>query len=266
MPDTMPRTQHGRPDTTTPGRIVAHRGASRIAPENTLTAFRLAAAQGARWLEFDVSLLGDGTPVIHHDATVDRCTDGHGPLAALGARDLAGLDAGSWFGPGFAGEPLPTLDQALDLFEELDLSANLEMKPHDADPGPMARAVAAALSVRRWTRSRILVSSFDLGALAALRRLMPDQPIAVLYEDPPADWPERLAALSASSLHIWYEYLDADLAARARSEGIHLRVYTINQPDLMLPFRDTGLTGVITDHPPLFLGDPEWAAWANRAP
>ena len=82
---------HGRPDTSTPGRIVAHRGASRIAPENTLSAFRVAAQQGARWLEFDVSLLGDNTPVLHHDATLDRCTDSAGPLDRLTASDLAAI-------------------------------------------------------------------------------------------------------------------------------------------------------------------------------
>ena len=116
---------HGRPDTSTRGRIVAHRGASRAAPENTLIAFRLAARQGARWLEFDVSLLGDGTPVLHHDRTLDRCTDGTGRLDRLTAADLAGIDAGRWFGAQYTGEPLATLEQALDLIGELDLSANL---------------------------------------------------------------------------------------------------------------------------------------------
>lgn len=249
---------YGRPDTSTLGRIVAHRGASRIAPENTLSAFRMAARQGARWLEFDVTLLGDATLVVHHDDTLDRCTDGTGPLDRLTVANLAGIDAGRWFGAQFRGEPLATLEQALDLIDELDLSANLEMKPHDAPPGPMAEAVANALRRRAWTRERILVSSFDLGALEALRRLMPDQPLAVLYEDPPANWPDVLAGLDASSLHIWYEFLTMDILAKSREHGFHVRVYTINEPSRMAPFRDHGLTGVITDHPPLFLGDAAW--------
>jgi len=259
----MDRLHPSRPDTSTPGRIVAHRGAKRVAPENTLAAFREAARQGARWLEFDVSLLGDGTPVLHHDDTLDRCSDARGPLTALSAADLRGIDAGRWFGPAFAGEPLPTLEQALGLISDLGLSANLEMKPHDADPAPLAAAVAAALARRPWTESRILVSSFDLGALAELRRLMPGQPIAVLYEDPPADWPDQLAALRASSLHIWYEFVTAGVLARAAADRFHVRVYTINEPGRMQPFRGQGLTGVITDHPPLFLGDPAWRAWGD---
>lgn len=257
----MERLHPSRPDTSSPGRIVAHRGAKRVAPENTLAAFRAAARQGTRWLEFDVSLLGDGTAVVHHDETLERCTNATGPLTAIGAGDLPAIDAGSWFGPAFAGEPLPTLDQALGQILDLGLSANLEIKPHDADPGPVAAAVAAALARRPWTEARILVSSYDLGALAALRRLMPGQPLAVLYDDPPQDWPDTVAALRASSLHIWYEFLTPEVLRRARSHRVHVRVFTVNEPARMLPFRDLGLTGVITDHPPLFLDDPDWRAW-----
>jgi glycerophosphoryl diester phosphodiesterase len=259
----MDRLHPSRPDTSTPGRIVAHRGARQVAPENTLSAFRAAAQQGARWLEFDVSLLGDGTAVLHHDETLDRCTDARGPLTAIAAGDLARIDAGSWFGPAFRGEPLPTLEQGLEVIGELGLSANLEMKPHDAEPEPIARAVAQALARRPWTEARILVSSYDLGALSALRALLPSQPLAVLYDQPPSDWPDRLGALRASSLHIWYEFVTADVLARAAADRFHVRVVTINEPDRMLPFRAQGLTGVITDHPPLFLDDPAWRAWGR---
>jgi glycerophosphoryl diester phosphodiesterase len=252
-----------RPDTDTPGRIIAHRGASRAAPENTLAAFRLASRLGASWLEFDVSLLGDGTPVLHHDATLERCTDATGPLDRLVAADLAGIDAGGWFGAQYTGEPLATLAQALDLIGELGLSANLEMKPHNAAPEPIARAVAGALAGRPWARARILVSSYSLGVLETLRRLMPDQPLAVLYKDPPAGWPEVLAALGACSLHIRHQYLTREILAEARSHGVHVRVYTVNEPARMEPFRAAGLTGVFTDHPPLFLDDPAWAAWSG---
>ena len=258
-----PRFQ-GRPDTLPFPRIIAHRGASRVAPENTLSAFRIAARQGARACEFDVSLLGDGTPVMHHDGTLDRCTDREGALSAITARDLAGIDSGSWRGPDFAGEPMATLDQGLDLIDELGFLANLEMKPHDAPPGPIADAVAHALAARPWTRTRIVVSSFDLGALAALRQQMPDQPLAVLYEDPPPDWPAVLAELGASGLHIWREFVTPEVLATARGAGFHVRVYTVNDPASMAPHR-AWLAGIITDHPPLYLDDPEWAAWESGA-
>ena len=93
--------------------IWAHRGASASAPENTLAAFRAAEAAGAAGIELDVHLSADGVPVVIHDETVDRTTDGHGPVAALTLCRLRQLDAGRWFAPAFAGEALPTLEEIL---------------------------------------------------------------------------------------------------------------------------------------------------------
>lgn len=251
-----------KPDTDSPGRVIAHRGASRIAPENTLAAFRAAAGQGATWVEFDVSSLGDLTPVLHHDATGARCSTHPGPLSALTARDLPGIDAGAWFAPAFRGEPLATLTQALDLIESLGLSANLEMKAHGAAPGPLAEAVAQALA-RPWVPGRILVSSFDHGELAALRDLRPDLPLAMLWEEPEPGWADAALTLGACSVHLHYPYVSEGLLRDCRRLDLHARVYTVNDPQVMAPFRDRGLTGVITDHPPLFLDLPDWAAWAQ---
>ncbi len=185
-----------RPSIADPGRVIAHRGASRVAPENTLAAFREAAAQGARWIEFDVSLLGDGTPVIFHDPTLDRCTDSTGPISALGRADLARIRAGVRHGPRFADEPLPTLEAALDLIEDLGLFANLEMKPHANPRGATSQAVVAALRGRPWARERIVTSSFDLKELAAFRAALPDAALAVLYRRAPRSWRARLGTVA----------------------------------------------------------------------
>ena len=249
------------PRTDEPGRIIAHRGASRAAPENTIAAFRAAAAQGARWIEFDVSLLGDGTPVVHHDATLDRCTNRAGPVARLSRNELGAIDAGSWFSPQFRREPLPTLEDALNAIEALDLCANLEMKAHDAAPGPLAAAIAEALARRDWASRRVVVSSFDHGELFALRERMAKIPIGVLYEAPSPDWRETLARLQAEALHLDWMELDGALLEAARADGRRVRVYTLNDPIAILPFRDR-LASVITDHPPLFLEDAKWAGWA----
>jgi glycerophosphoryl diester phosphodiesterase len=254
--------------TEDPGRVIAHRGASRIAPENTLAAFRAAAAQGARWIEFDVSPLGDGTPVVFHDCTLDRCTDATGPLAAIGRADLARIHAGARHGPDFASEPLPTLEAVLELLGELELYANLEIKAHRDRPGrrvgDLAGPVAEALARRPWASARIVVSSFDEDELAAFRELASAMPVALLVEEPPTDWQARLTRLRAEALHLGFRHLRQDVLSEARSSGFRVRVYTINEPALMEPFRAHGLTGVITDHPPLFLDDPAWAAWAQR--
>lgn len=245
-----------RPNVTDPGRIVAHRGASLVAPENSLLAFRWAARQGVWWIEFDVTLLGDGTPVIHHDATLDRCTNRKGPLSALTAADLDGIDCGR-------GEPLPTLEQALDQIEELGIWANLEMKPHMEPAGRMAGIVAEALERRQWTRERVIVSSFSMGELDALRARMPAAPIAALFAQPPDNWPEIADRLGAAALHIGFDRLCSSVIAAARRRGIDVRTYTINDPVAAAPFRDAGLTGVITDHPPYFLDDADWRTWSN---
>lgn len=252
-----------RPNVTDPGRVIAHRGASQVAPENTLAAFRAAAAQGIWWAEFDVSLLGDGTAVVHHDGTLDRCTSGRGGLGAIGHADLSGLRAGVRHGTAFADEPLPTLDAVLDLLEELGFYANLEMKPHDGPVGALSARVAEALARRPWTAERIIVSSFGLEELASFRTLMRMAPIAVLHKHPPVDWRRAVDELAAAALHLDFTAVTESLLRDAAGFGIDVRVYTINKPELMAPFRDRGLTGVITDHPPLFLDQPDWARWAE---
>ncbi|MEM9735807.1 MAG: glycerophosphodiester phosphodiesterase family protein [Pseudomonadota bacterium] len=246
-----------------PGRVIAHRGASRAAPENTLAAFRLAAAHGVHWAEFDVSLLGDGTPVLIHDATLDRTTDRTGPLSALGAADLAGIDAGSWHGPGYRREALPTLRQAMALFEALGFYVNLEIKPQDLAPEAVAEAVADAVAAWAWVEERVVISSFSLECLAHLRRLLPTQPLAALLDDPPEDWPGVVADLGAGALHCGWENLTPGILSEAVALGIEVRCYTINEPDRLVWAREAGLTGVITDDPRLFLDDPAWRAWSK---
>lgn len=248
-------TQREVPGVADPGRIVAHRGASRIAPENTLAAFAAAHRQGATWIEFDVTLLGDGTPVVHHDAVLGRTVASRTRrrLEKMVLADLAGLDAGGWFAPEFSGEPLPTLEATLDLIDHLGLDANLEIKPHRDEAEPLALAVAKALAARHWTRRRIVVSSFDHGVLQVMRRTMPAQPLALLYHKPPADWRARAEEVGAQAMHMNWRHLRARLLAEARRGGLQVRVFTCNDPVALAPFWRHGLTGVITDHPPLFL-------------
>lgn len=252
-----------RPNVTDPGRVIAHRGASYVAPENTLSAIRAAAAQGVWWVEFDVSLLGDGTPVVHHDDTLDRCTSASGPLSSHTAAELPDIRAGVRHGAAFVDEPLPTLEEVLDLLEVLDLYANLEMKPHDGTVGALSAKVAEALAQRPWSAKRIITSSFGLEELGAFRQLMPDHPVAVIYKRPPDDWRKVVDGLSAAALHLHYTHLSESLLREAQGFGIDVRVFTINEPGLVAPFRDRGLTSVITDHPPLYLELPDWARWAG---
>ncbi|MGE0260732.1 MAG: glycerophosphodiester phosphodiesterase family protein, partial [Alphaproteobacteria bacterium] len=152
--------------------VIGHRGAAARAPENTLAGLRRAKALGCAWVEFDVRLTADGTLVLCHDARLDRTTDRTGPVASQSLSTIRQSDAGSWFGPVFAGEPVPTLNEAMALAVELDLGVNIEMK---ADPGrEYATAAAVAVALRRLgPRPPLFVSSFLPNAVAVLRDLAP---------------------------------------------------------------------------------------------
>jgi glycerophosphoryl diester phosphodiesterase len=130
-------------------RIIAHRGGGTLAPENTLAGIRKAAEMGFGGVEFDVMLSADEVPVLIHDETLERTTNGHGSVAATPYATIARLDAGAWFGPKYQGERVPTFEQAGKLCVELGLWANVEIKPAPGFERETA-AAAAKLAVELW--------------------------------------------------------------------------------------------------------------------
>src|ERR1700712_5512893 len=156
--------------------VCGHRGACGYAPENTLTSFRLAQQQGATWIEFDVQLSRDGVPIILHDDTLERTTNLGKALrpTELDLAALKELDAGSWLSPEFAGERLPTLDEALEEFGQT-IHLNIEIKStvgFEADNG-LEQKIAQA--VRRYNlQERVLISSFDPFRLMSLHQYDPE--------------------------------------------------------------------------------------------
>ena len=235
--------------------VQAHRGASAVAPENTLAAFRAAAEQGAKWVELDVALLADGTVVVIHDDSVDRTSSGTGSLGALNRDDLGRLDAGSWFDSAFAGERIPTLEETLKVLGELNLNANVEIKQHEHHRSleQLTSAVQAALRTRA-AHTSIMISSFDGLALAAMHRLEPELEMAMLWSEVPADWQAQLDAIPAKTIHLYYKALSIALLEEASKLGIKVRAWTVNEPSILASFWQAGLTGVITDNPKFFLG------------
>ena len=108
--------------------VTSHRGARGHAPENTMAGMRKAVELGARWIEFDVKLTADDEPVLFHDDTVNRTTDGKGPVARMTLEEIRKLDAGRWFSPDFAGEPVPTLAEAMDYLAATGIGANVDSR------------------------------------------------------------------------------------------------------------------------------------------
>jgi glycerophosphoryl diester phosphodiesterase len=237
-----------------PDQVQAHRGASAVAPENTVAAFRAAREQGARWVELDVALLGDGTPVVIHDATLDRSTSARGSLGDIVAADLEAIDAGAWFGQGFAGERLPTLAQTLEALGELGLNVNVEIKQHEHHRSleQLTETVHAHLQARN-PQTQVMISSFDPDCLVGMHRLDPSYELAMLWMEVPPDWRAALQRIPSRSVHLYYRSLSYRFLDETRAEDIKVRVWTCNDPSLLAPFWGEGLAGVITDDPSLFL-------------
>jgi glycerophosphoryl diester phosphodiesterase len=234
--------------------VQAHRGASAAAPENTVAAFRAAAAQGAGWVELDVALLADGTAVVIHDVSVDRCSSSKGMLGDMTIADLASIDAGSWFDPTFKGEPLPTLAKAIESLGELGLNANVEIKQHAHHKSleQLTETVHSHLQARP-AQMKIIISSFDAAALKAMHKLDPSYDLAMLWGQIPDDWVDVLASIPSTTIHLDYTALSIEFLNEARRLGIKVRAWTCNEPQRLAAYWDAGLTGVITDDPGVFL-------------
>ncbi|MBM3346722.1 MAG: glycerophosphodiester phosphodiesterase [Betaproteobacteria bacterium] len=230
-------------------RVIAHRGGGRFAPENTLAAIRRGHAMGFRAVEFDVMLAADLVPVLIHDETLERTTNSRGRVAEHSSAALAALDAGSWFGAAFSGEPVPTFADAARLCRALGLWANIEIKPatgQDIETGQRTALLTADL----WKNAPgplPLLSSFSAPALAAARDLAPQFPRGLLVDAAPADWQSRASALGCASLHCNQAKLDEATAREVVAAGYGLATYTVNDPAIARRLLDWGVDAVFTD-------------------
>jgi glycerophosphoryl diester phosphodiesterase len=231
-------------------RVLGHRGAAAAAPENTLEGFRRAAAEGAAGVEFDAKLTADGRVVLFHDDTLDRTTDGHGPVAQMSFDALRRLDAGAWLGPQWKGVRIPTLEESLHLLFELGLEANIEIKPC---PGREAETARAVVDVVRqvWPDDRgpPLLSSFARESLTAARAAAPDLPRGLLLWEQPPDWAQAAQALGCRTVNCAQQYLTAPWAAAIKRAGYGLIVYTVNDPVQARQILGWGADSIITDRP-----------------
>lgn len=232
-------------------RIIAHRGGGALAPENTLTGLRLAARLGCHGVEFDVMLSADGVPILMHDETLERTTDGCGPVAQERFATLRELDAGIRHGAAFRGERIPTLDEALALCAELGLWANVEIKP-SAGRAAETGAVVGRMLAAQWAGKGV-VSSFSETALAAARSRAGDKRFALLVEAIPADWPAQLADLGCAALHCCAADADPAVVAAIAAAGVPLAGYTVNRGDAAQRFFAAGAAAIFTDRPDLWL-------------
>ena len=222
---------------------IAHRGASAIAPENTLAAIRRAIELGARWVEVDVQACADGLVVIHDD-TLERTTNGHGPLATQTVDALRKLDAG-YLQPGH-GERIPLPDEVLDLCRGR-CAVNLELKAPNV--APRLLPLLAQTLAGGWPADALLCSSFDWPQLAALRAALPGLSLGVLCEQVDAAAVTMAHALGARVIACALQHADADAVAAAHGAGCALWVFTVNDADCAARLAALGVDGIFSDHP-----------------
>lgn len=216
-------------------KILAHRGGGALAPENTMAALRCGLAHGFHAVEFDVMLSADAIPVLMHDPQFGRTVRGSGKVCGTTAQELAAMDAGAWFGPEFAGEPVPMYEQAVRFCKDNRIWMNVEIKPapgYEADTGRVVGTDTQRLfadKVARADRAALpLLSSFSFDALLAARDAAPGVPRGWLVKSIPADWRERLRALDAVALHADHRSLTPVQARAITDAGYGLFCYTVN--------------------------------------
>jgi glycerophosphoryl diester phosphodiesterase len=229
-------------------RWIAHRGGGSLAPENTLAGIRVAARLGFKAVEFDVMLSGDGTPVLIHDETLERTTNGAGRVCDTPDSLLFALDAGQ-------GERIPRFAEAAALCRELGLLANVEIKP-SAGHELATAAVVARQTADLWRGAAVqpLLSSFSLAALAVARDVAPEISRGVLFEAPPRDWLAEVQRLQAISLHCDADLVGDEVLAEARAHDVPVLCYTVNAPEQAEALFGRGVSGVFTDRLDLFAG------------
>lgn len=228
--------------------IISHRGAAALAPENTLSAMRIAFDQGVDFVEADLHLTADNVPVLMHDATLDRTTNGSGAVSAHSLEQVRALDAGSWFGAEFAGEPVPTLEEFLDELAPTNSRALIELKGVWSDEQVSA---AVGMLSERYLVDRVAFESFELENLERLSLLAPEYARVMLTRNWETATLETAAALNVSAIGARAAVFEADydLIDEARILGIGTMLYTLNTPAQWTNARARGVDLVITDDP-----------------
>lgn len=234
--------------------IIAHRGASAFAPENTLAAFTKAFDMGFKWIEFDVMLTSDSVPIIIHDETLDRTTNAKGDVGDHDYSYLANLDAGSWFNPMFAGERIPSLQQVIQFLLNTKMCANVEIKPLPGqDEITAIRAVHEITAHFPQPNPSILFSSFNLEALQYLRKESTNCLMGFLMHEWRSDWRKVCDDLQCVSVHVNEEIMTQSMAAKIKSTGRSLLCYTVNDSARANQLYSWGVDAVFSDAPDVIL-------------
>lgn len=230
--------------------IIGHRGAAGYAPENTLEGIHTAADMGVEWVELDVKLTKDEVPIIFHDDTLERTTNGSGNVADKTLAEIKELDAGSWFSDSFMGAAIPTLEEALEVIIDRGLGLNLEIKPC---PGREVETAEAALDVlsQIWDdHNKLLISSFNHACLETAHGMAEDWHRGLLLpEEFPENWAELADYLKVSSINLNGNDITQEQIESVLSLELPILAYTINDPSRAHILQSWGVHGFFSDEP-----------------
>lgn len=227
--------------------VMAHRGASGYAPENTLAAFQMALDMGADGIECDIHLTADAQFVVCHDDRIDRTSDGEGAITELTLSQIQSHDFGAKYGAQFAGETAPTLEQMLDVVKDMN-PINIEIKAFG--DGDQADALSALYNVlvRRGVLSNCIISSFNAQILKQFKRLYPDVYTCLLYSHRrrPAAYAQ---SLGCSAIHLHHARLTKRTVDNAHARGLKVNCWTADDENDIRRMIEIGCDGIITDYP-----------------
>jgi glycerophosphoryl diester phosphodiesterase len=226
--------------------VIAHRGASADAPENTIAAFELALEQGADGIELDVHLSADAHPVVIHDFTLERTTDGAGPVSGYRVRELKRLDAGGWLDRRFGGQRVQTLQEVLERFRDR-ARFWVELRGGSALYPGIEERVVSLLEIYDVV-DRAVVQTFDLEAIARIRATSREVRVGALVAQPPLDR-ALLQRGAADAICPGAHLITEALVAEIRGAGCACYVWTVNEPAQMDRLVEWGVNGIITDRP-----------------
>jgi len=227
---------------------IAHRGAGKLAPENTLAAFRVGAAHGYRAFECDVKLSADGVPFLLHDTTLDRTTNERGTAGDRSWSELSRIDAGGWHSRAYAGEPIPSLEALARYLRRNGFALDLEIKPTPGTEHATGAAVGRACRAL-WAGDALppLFSSFRPDALQGARDTAPEIRRALLLDTLWNGWLDVARALDCVAVITNYNLMDAALVAQLHGAGLRALVYTVNDPAPARQLVASGVDGIVTD-------------------
>lgn len=231
-------------------KLIAHRGAGKHAPENTLAAMRFGAHHGFLMFEYDVKLSRDGMAILLHDDTLERTSNGHGRAADYSYAELCQLDFGAWHSPEYVGEPIPSLYTIANFSLARGLHSNIEIKPSqglEAETG----AQIARLTQKLWHQAALppLLSSFSVAALQAAALSAPELPRALLIEQPQqtAEILQQMQRLGCKGLNIDFQLITEELIQGCHQAGFFITAWTVNERAQVEHLFARGVDAIFTD-------------------